>query len=186
MKPNKAVIWKIRTSRIPDLSVCVRMKISESRALSEISCLNGQQVSHAWRGHGSAVFLELSNLDESVQKKYPSGDYTVMIEWSWRFEQDSRILMGSWSENDLIDQFPSLVTGKIIKNVSFFSRLKEIELRFTDGSWLLSFATAEGDTEWGVKVQGGNWLNFEDGSFTLKHPEPTQQVTSRNPDKPDY
>jgi hypothetical protein len=60
-----------------------------------------KQVSHVWRGHGSAIFVEFgelsTDLDRVNGKTNPSGELTLMIEWSWRIERTRSILCGSWS-----------------------------------------------------------------------------------------
>jgi hypothetical protein len=56
----------------------------------------GLPIAHAWRGHGSALFLELGRLHRvdltrlvrrQKQSGNPKGEAGVMIEWSWRIER---------------------------------------------------------------------------------------------------
>ena len=121
-------------------------------------------VSYVWRGHGSAIFLELGELKENNIKNHPSGESTISIEWSWRVENKSSIILGSWSDDEDIDKIKDIIKGLSIKNISFFSRLKEIEIQFNEDIWLSSFATAEGDPEWSIK-NNNKWLFFKKGRF---------------------
>ena len=90
-------------------------KIPSSGAYRE--ALLGLPVSHVWRGHGTALFVEFGELH--AKKKHdgsmgnPTGDITLMIEWSWRIEKPRSILGGSWSsERRWPDMFEKLI-GRI-------------------------------------------------------------------------
>ncbi|WHI44681.1 hypothetical protein ACJJIW_05465 [Microbulbifer sp. JMSA004] len=102
--------------------------ISEQQAKAKLVELQGAKVSYAWRGHGSAIFLELGELTQSKRGNNPSGDQTIMIEWSWRLENKDSILLGSWSDPDEIKRFPKLLVDTNIKKIDFFSRIPELEI----------------------------------------------------------
>lgn len=139
------------------------MEISEEQALMHVKCLEGFRVSRVWRGYGSALFIELGELTNDGRSS--KGEFTVMIEWSWRLEDSKNIVVGSWSDNELIDVIKGRMEGLDIMEVSFFSRLRELELRLSGGFWLCSFATAEGNPEWSVRGEGGIWVSYVDGEF---------------------
>jgi hypothetical protein len=68
--------------------------------------LVGMKVSHLWRGYGSAIFLEFGNLSPGSARRdgspgNPMGEITIGIEWSWRIENATSIICGSWSEEEL-------------------------------------------------------------------------------------
>jgi len=126
--------------------------------------LKNQIISHVWRGHGSAIFLELGKLKENKKGKNPSGEYTIAIEWSWRIENRSSIILGSWSEDYEIDKITSILKGLTIQNLTFFSRLKELKIKLNKDHWLLSFATNKGNPEWSIKNKNA-WLYFKKGGF---------------------
>ena len=78
------------------------------------------------------------------------GDYTIMIEWSWRIESEYAILYGSWSdEEDWQKAFKSLIGCKI-QDVSLFGRLPEVSISLTGGFYITSFMTAEGQPAWTI------------------------------------
>jgi len=144
------------------------LKISIEEAKSRLSELDGATVSHAWRGHGSALFLELGQLEESPKGNNPNGEQTIMIEWSWRVEGKNSIIVGSWSENEDIDRVPELVIGKTLEKVEFFGRLPEISIKFNSALWLLTFMTVEGNPEWSIKLKNGEWIGVSDGEFQIE------------------
>lgn len=143
-------------------------KIKKSDAVDKLAELKGLEITHAWRGHGSAIFLEFGLLKDSPRGNNPIGEVEVMIEWSWRIEDLKSIILGSWSDNEEIDKFPELVVGKRIKDVQFTGRIPELELTLTDNLWLLTFMTEKGYPGWSIKFKNGAWLSYDDGSFVVE------------------
>jgi len=156
-------------------------KISDQEAKDRLIELDGAVVSHVWRGHGSALFLEMGQLEENPKGNNPNGEQTVMIEWSWRVEGKNSIIAGSWSENEEIEKVPDLVKGKVIEKIDFFGRLPELNIKFGGALWLLSFMTEEGDPEWSIKLKSGEWLGVSNGSFQIeKSTQPRNSMDSAN------
>ncbi|WP_234804690.1 hypothetical protein [Sinorhizobium americanum] len=118
------------------------------------AALISQPVSAVWRGYGSAIFLELGRLYPQVRHDgsvgNPRGEYTVMIEWSWRIENETSIICGSWSEDqDWENVFNSLVGCKV-HDVSLSGRLPELLIHLSGGNYVASFMTAEGQPAWTI------------------------------------
>jgi hypothetical protein len=136
----------------------------------------GLPLSHLWQGHGSAIFLEFGELRQRLKqdgsKANPVGQMSLMIEWSWRIEDQSSIRCGSWSEDELwADAFAAIV-GTQVQNVKTFGHLPEIEVTFSNGMRILSFMTAEGSPAWTLFDQRSDqkrWLSVEAGNL-LVHP----------------
>ncbi len=134
----------------------------------------GLPVAWVWRGYGSAIFLELGELtskkkivDEKEKISY-KGEYTIMIEWSWRVERVKSIYFGSWSTNRVIDnRFPKL-KDRTIESIEVQGRLPELYLKLSGGLWLHSFATSEGQTEWCLffnEFSPTQWLKSKRGNL---------------------
>ena len=110
-------------------------------------------VSHIWRGYGSALFLEFGNLTPHFLKtgrrmKNDQGEMGLGIEWSWRIEDEHSILAGSWSEEEGWNHFFECLKGTHVTGVQLFGRLPEVQLSFSNGMYLCSMMTADGDTSW--------------------------------------
>ncbi|MEN8169728.1 MAG: hypothetical protein ABFS08_05845 [Pseudomonadota bacterium] len=103
-------------------------------------------------------------MKERTKGKNPFGEFTISIEWSWRIENKNSIILGSWSEDHEIDAITKILNGLTIKNISFFARLKEIEVELSKDRWLTSFATEKGDPQWSIK-NNDTWLYFKSGRF---------------------
>ena len=118
------------------------------------SALISKPLSAVWRGHGSAIFLEFGRLSPRVRRDGSAGnsrgEFTVMIEWSWRIESEDAILCGSWSdEEDWEKVFKSLI-GRKVQDASIYGRLPELSIALEGGFYVASFMTAEGQPAWTV------------------------------------
>lgn len=117
-----------------------------------ISKLIGLPVSRVWLGHGSALFLEFGALRQRMKRDgspaHPDGEMALMIEWSWRIEDQRSILCGSWSDEPLWDETFSRLLGTHVTEMSLFGRLPEIDLCLSSSLHVLSFMTAEGQPTW--------------------------------------
>jgi hypothetical protein len=143
--------------------------------------LIGLPVSHIWRGYGSAIFLEFGSLHEGRIRRNgspgnPKGEWTLMIEWSWRIEGKRRIWCGSWSDEERWPRAFACLNEKTVTSLQLFGRIPEIDIGLSNGLHLLSMMTAEGDPEWGLgrKTPGGSiWFSVKCGRLT-------QQDTGHN------
>ena len=111
-------------------------------------------ISHTWRGHGSAIFLELGYLSPSTKLDgsagEPTGEVSIMLPWSWRIEKPRSILGGSWSSDRKITSLLSVLRGHTVTEAALFGRLPELHLSLSNGFHVLSFMTAEGQPEWAI------------------------------------
>ncbi|WP_139069775.1 hypothetical protein [Tardiphaga robiniae] len=114
----------------------------------------GLPLSHVWRGGGSAIFLQFGRLTprtrHSGEAGNPTGELGLMIQWSWRIENTASILCGSWSEEHLWAPAFDLLRNKVVVDLSVVGRLPEIVIALTEGLYVSSFMTAEGDPQWAV------------------------------------
>jgi hypothetical protein len=124
----------------------------------------GLPTSHVWRGHGSAIFLEFGDLTPTLRRNgqsgEPSGQFGIMIEWSWRIEQGARIVCGSWSDEG---QWPVAfegLKGSVVEHIGTFGALPEILIALSNGMRVLSFMTTEGDPGWALFDRRGDTVTF--------------------------
>jgi hypothetical protein len=118
------------------------------------AALRGKRVSHVWRGYGSALFIEFGELTGTRKlngkRAQPVGELSLMVEWSWRIENKTSILGGSWSNERSWPRLFKRLIGAKVKSVELFGRLPEIALALTNGLRVLSFMTADGQPSWSV------------------------------------
>jgi hypothetical protein len=81
-----------------------------------------------------------------------------MIQWSWRIENTASILCGSWSEEHLWGPTFDLLRNKAVVELSVVGRLPEIVVALTEGLYVSSFMTAEGDPQWALFDRRGGTL----------------------------
>lgn len=79
-----------------------------------------------------------------------------MIQWSWRIEDSSSILCGSWSEESLWAATFDRIRNKAVLDFSVFGRLPEIAVSLSDELYVTSFMTAEGDPAWALFERRGD------------------------------
>lgn len=125
-----------------------------SAASPFFEALIGKTVSHVWRGHGSAIFLEFGKLTPSTRKDTPPGqpvgELSLMIEWSWRIERPKSILGGSWSSEGRWPGMFEKLKGATVSEVQLYGQLPEICVSLSNGLRVASFMTAEGQPEWAL------------------------------------
>jgi hypothetical protein len=136
--------------------------------------LIGLPLSDVWRGGGSSIFLQFGHLTprtrHSGKPGNPTGELELMIQWSWRIESTSSILCGSWSEEHLWEPAFNLLRNKVIVEISIAGRLPEIVVALTEGLYVSSFMTAEGDPQWALFDRRGSTLralSVQDGCLRL-------------------
>jgi hypothetical protein len=138
------------------------------------AALVGLPLTHIWRGHGSAIVLEFGRLAIGGRRrgspKHPSGEMSLMIEWSWRLEGRRSILCGSWSDGRQRERAFALLCGGAVASASLFGRLPEIEVTFTNGVRLVSFMTAGGDPMWTLFDRSdaqARWIGVRRGALEV-------------------
>jgi hypothetical protein len=140
--------------------------------------LIGLHVSHVWRGHGSAIFLEFGKLNPRNRRDgsqgNPQGEMSLMIEWSWRIEGRRSILCGSWSDEEKWPKAFCLARNATVTNAAFFGRLPEIDLCLSNDVHILSFMTAGGNPRWVLFDRRGEvtcWLCVRRGVLRIETAE---------------
>ena len=127
------------------------------RAEPFVKAVQGLRVAQIWRGHGSAMFIELGDLTLHGPRRLPRRPYlrgqaTLGIEWSWRIENPRSILCGSWTDEVRWTRAWDALVGASVSSVDFSGRLPEIDLGLDNGMHVVSAMTAEGQPEWALGV----------------------------------
>jgi len=135
----------------------------------------GLPVSRTWRGYGTAIFFELGKLSEHRKRRDGSislwGEVTIDLEIGWRVERKQSIYFGSssghWRINNCLDKLQGL---KIV-NITLQGRLPELIVELSNGIWLHSFSTWEGQPDWTLFFNNYSpnrqWLFSKRGNIIL-------------------
>ena len=133
-----------------------------SALLTFRDALIGLPLSHFWRGHGSAIFLEFGRLTPTTRRTgvigNPRGELGLMVEWSWRIENRTSILCGSWSDEHLWEPTFDLLRNRVVVDLSVVGRLPEVTVALAEDRYVSSFMTAEGDPSWALFDRRGDTL----------------------------
>jgi len=126
----------------------------ETEFNSIVDTLKTLPVNYVWRGYGSAIFLEFGELTETFRmdgsKAGYAGEITLMIEWSWRVEDKTSVVIGSWSKDEFWLQHLERLKGQKPIQIELFGNLPEIAITFENELRVLSFTTTDGDPEWAI------------------------------------
>jgi len=147
-----------------------RTRITASQFGELTEPLLGLTISRPWRGHGSALFLELGGLHrEAVAARTRRfsilrGQATIMMQWSWRIERVRSIEPGSWCTDRRLEHAINCLKGARITAMDVVGRLPELVLTLSGGRWIHSFMTAEGQPQWVVFLPDDSWLTVERGA----------------------
>jgi hypothetical protein len=115
-------------------------------------------VSHVWLGDFSALYLELGALNPSRRRRrdgskgHPRGEITIYAGFSWRIERGSSIVAGSSSAPSRRLASLKRLRGAKVTAAKYVSRLPELQLRFSNGLWLLTGSTFEGQPQWSISI----------------------------------
>src|SRR5580658_5239619 len=114
----------------------------------------GLPISRVWQGYGSAIFFEFGRIQPSRRLDgspgSPRGEWTLMIEWSWRIEGKRRIWCGSWSDGERWPRAFARLQNQAVSSISLIGRLPEIDLTLANGLHVVSMMTAEGNPAWSL------------------------------------
>jgi hypothetical protein len=152
------------------------------------SPLVGLEVSHVWRGYGSALFLEFGDLTPRGRRRdgterNPSGQMGLMIEWSWRIERPRSILCGSFSDESKWPGAFKRLLGATVSEVGTFGRLPELAVGLSNGLFVVSFMTAEGQPEWTLidrRLPDACWLAVRGGRIVSgRDPEVSKRASAK-------
>jgi hypothetical protein len=119
--------------------------------------LIGKPITHVWRGYGSAIFIEFGSLTQRTRRDgspgQPSGEITLMIEWSWRVEKARSIMGGSCSSERRWPAIFKKLLGSVVTDVELVGVLSEVSLTLSNGMRVLSFMTTEGQPSWAIMTR---------------------------------
>lgn len=134
--------------------------------------LQGMELTHVWRGYGSALFLEFGKLTQGERSDgspgQPEGVVSIGIEWSWRIEHGLSIACGSWSDDERWEPAFERLRNQHVKQLQLFGRLPEIALSLSDDLHVLSFSTTDGDPAWSIvdrRKSDHVWFSVREGQI---------------------
>ncbi|GAC27261.1 hypothetical protein GPAL_0381 [Glaciecola pallidula DSM 14239 = ACAM 615] len=127
------------------------------------SNISGLPITYAWRGHGSAIFIEIGKLSHRKRKNHPKGEFSVMLDCEWRIENDQSIEYGSYCEKGIIEEMLMGLMGDDIAHIETLGCLHELVIVLRSGKRIVSFTNDIGDPEWCVFLGNGKYLGVRDG-----------------------
>ncbi|MBN1625817.1 MAG: hypothetical protein JW944_04770 [Deltaproteobacteria bacterium] len=139
----------------------------------------GLPLNHAWRGHHSAIFLEIGTLKKEKNRNHPCGKFSVMLDCSWRIESKKSIAIGSSASYDRIERQLDKLVGHSVTDVALFTALPEIVISFDSDVKVLSFETSDKQPSWSLCLPDGQWICSHSGKLIKEITE--HPLASRRP-----
>lgn len=127
--------------------------------------ISGLAISYTWRGHGSAIFIEIGELTRDEKRNNPIGEYSVMLDCDWRVEESKNIQCSSLSDIDLIEKSISGLIGESILKLELVGALPEIKLILSSGKRIQSFTSDAGNPDWAIFLPDKSWLGSKEGNL---------------------
>ena len=143
--------------------------LSEQDFRHHVRVLQGMEVSLAWKGYGSAIFLQLGRLSppRKPRGQHAQGEACLCVEWDWRVENASSILFGSSDTRpEIADGIRGLQSSRI-DDIVAVGAVPEIVASFSNEQRLRSMAMTQGDPQWGIRLPSGSWLSARKGELCL-------------------
>jgi hypothetical protein len=120
--------------------------------------LSGKIINRTWRGHGTAVFIEVGELHDVIikSKKLPIiskyGEASIDIEWEWRVEDNKSIKYGSADDFRLIDKKIDELCGSKISEISLYGRIQELVVKLDNGLIIRTCTMSKGQPSWTIFI----------------------------------
>jgi hypothetical protein len=144
----------------------MEMTIEELR--QSFKQLNGLPISAVWQGYGSALFLELGDLEDVEDSDHSQGQASVILEWDWRIEDGKNIVCGSSNSAPEIETGIECLIGQSINSINVEGRIPELVIKFSNGLRLQSMAMVAGNPQWCVRQMDDTFLSWENGSAVCR------------------
>lgn len=152
-----------------------RMYVEES-----LRRLDGMYVSSLWKGHGSILFMELTDRIPSSNDEKP--DAHIFIGYDWRFEHGPSILCGSGDPPRNITAFADGFVGHVIASIRCVGDVGELVITLRDGGIVRTFQCNASSEAWHVVLPDRYSLSFEEGRITISNyddPDSTPQTVEK-------
>jgi hypothetical protein len=117
-------------------------------------------------------------LNRNGSSKQLNLEVTLMIERSWRIEDEQTIICGSWSDVELWQLSFTRLLGRSVIDLRTFGRQREISVALSGGFYFASLMTSEGDSQWAIIDRGGQSpavVNCKLGAIQLALMSPTRE-----------
>ena len=157
------------------------MAMMDHQYAAYFDSLSGMPISHAWRGYGSAIFLEFGRLTPAKNRdgspalrrdgssRNTKGDMEAMIESGWHIDGDGGVVADSRSAGPIIQRSVDELIGLCVVSVQAVGSPPELEIKLTTGRTITTFAEEELASQWTLfdrRSPPTKWLHVREGSLT--------------------
>lgn len=155
------------------------MKITIDEFNRLVKPIIGMPISLAWKGYGSALFLEIGQLHEIGDRRQnvPDGEISISPNFEWRIEQKNRVVCGSSSKLSFIEEKIKVLNGLEISEICVEDDTRELKIKLANGMIVRSVKLTKGDPEWTIRYFDANYISVINGElFYQNDNDPPHEV----------
>ncbi|MBI2418773.1 MAG: DUF3027 domain-containing protein [Ignavibacteriales bacterium] len=155
------------------------MNISFEEFNDLVKPLIGKPVSLAWKGHGTALFLEIGMLRalKDRNQNIPDGEVCISPDFEWRIEFEKRVLCGSSNWIPFIEEKLKMLEGLEILGISVDPVTLELEIKLTNDLIVRAIKLTKGDPDWTIRYLDDNYISVENSClFYQNDNDPPDEV----------
>ena len=136
-------------------------------------------VSLVWKGYGATIFLELGELTpvEGGRQGHSRGEACIWLQWYWRVEEGGSVLFGSSNSRPYIASEIKQFEGTTLTHVELTGTVPELMIVLSNGLRLQSMAMSDGDPQWLIRLQSGEYIRPRDGALLVNNGEDPEVLT---------
>ncbi len=143
-------------------------KFPPSKFNSLTRSILGMEVTLPWKGHASAVFLELGRLTpREGRQRHDEGQACIWLVWEWRVEKRARILYGSANSDPEIDDSIRGLRGTKIRALRLAGQIPELVIELSNGQRVQTMTMWTGDPEWNIRLPDRTYLSVKAGALCI-------------------
>lgn len=145
-------------------------------AASLFSQTNGLTVSHAWRGYGSALFLEMGELTDSIllrrdgSQRNPTGQVSVCLYDGWLILADQKPVYTTEVDESLWADLLAFCVGRFVMKIEVAGNQPELRIRLSGEIEIKACSQEDRSADWAVAFQRmmpPQWLYLNQGEVRI-------------------
>jgi hypothetical protein len=140
--------------------------------------LRGLPVSLVWKGYGATIFLELGRLTPiENDERHANGEACIWLQWYWRVEEGASVRFGSSNSRPYIASEIKQLEGTTLSHLELTGTVPELLLVLSNGMLIRSMAMRDGDPQWLIRLQSGEYIHPRDGALLVNSGEDPDILT---------
>lgn len=152
-------------------------------AATLLSQVNGLPISHAWRGYGSALFLELGKLTQTTQlrrdgsQRNPTGQVSVCLYEGWLISADQKPIYTAEVDESLSTDLLAFCVSRSVEKIEVATDRSELRMMLSGQMEIEACSRGDRSADWAIAFQctvPPQWLYLKQGEVRMDDGSPDQ------------